>query len=289
MTLRQFSADSGASLEQVHHVHITVPSTLLQRGLVLVDTPGVNDLSEQRSDITYGFLPLADAAVLVLDATAPVTKSEAAFLTGRLLPTSFQRLMFVLGKSDRLSQEDLEEAIHGAQQRLRALVRLHDVEVIPVIALRRDNGHCPCISTLRERLIALASESHDSREDLTRRRLTILIAEILHEVESRIAIARMRPDEQALCRRDMEEGRTEIVSRHATFSKYVDTFAATASLRSLRNHWRHVKNNSAPNSSTPWTCSTGALKILCESKCLFAYRSASSNGRLQKARNSTPF
>ena len=52
----------------------------------LVDTPGVNDLNEQRADITYGYVPRADVILYVLDATQILKKSEIAFIEDQLNP-----------------------------------------------------------------------------------------------------------------------------------------------------------------------------------------------------------
>ena len=47
---------SGKSAEPFHHVEIKYPCELLKDNVTLVDTPGVNDLNEQRADITYCLL-----------------------------------------------------------------------------------------------------------------------------------------------------------------------------------------------------------------------------------------
>ena len=119
--LDALSVGSERRLEEVQFVKVALPSPFLASGLVLIDTPGVNDLSEQRSDVTYRFLPLSDAAVVVLDSTAPVTASEVTFLKERVFPEVMDRVVFVLGKCDRLDEQEREEALRGAQERLRAV------------------------------------------------------------------------------------------------------------------------------------------------------------------------
>ena len=53
--------------------------------LTLVDTPGVNDINEQRAEITYGYVPRADAVLFLLDAAQVLKQSERAFLEQRIL------------------------------------------------------------------------------------------------------------------------------------------------------------------------------------------------------------
>jgi hypothetical protein len=73
---------------------------------VLVDTPGVNDLNEQRAEVTYGYVPRADAVVFLLDAGQALKDSEREFLRSRVLESARDRLIFVLGKMDMLSADE---------------------------------------------------------------------------------------------------------------------------------------------------------------------------------------
>lgn len=242
--LEQFSAMSGTVLDQVHHIHFTVPAKLLQSGLVLVDTPGVNDLSRQRTDITYGFLPLADAAVIVLDAAAPVTRSESTFLTSTVLPTAFERLLFVLGKADRLDDEELDESLEGARQRLQLIPGVGRVDPLPVATSGRG------IPEFREKLLAINKESLKNREAQTRRRLALLIDDILHEAESRAIEDKLKPEQRIKFRFEIQKSTSEIALRHSQVSKYIDRFgretlqtlvnqSLTACHRQLRSELLH--------------------------------------------------
>jgi hypothetical protein len=61
-------------------VEIGLPSSLLEAGLALVDTPGVGGLGSIHSALTVATLPLADGVVFVSDAASELTRSELAFL-----------------------------------------------------------------------------------------------------------------------------------------------------------------------------------------------------------------
>ena len=116
----------------IHHVEITHPSPLLANRLTIVDTPGVNDINEQRADITYGYLPRADAAVFLLDATQILTASERQFLEERILRSTRDRLIFVIAKADLLDEAELAETVRFARQHLAAIVP--EPEIFPVSA-----------------------------------------------------------------------------------------------------------------------------------------------------------
>ncbi len=104
------------------YVEIEHPNPFLDNGLVLVDTPGVNDISRQKVEITYGYLPRADVIIYVLDATQVLKKSEVVFIKDRLLKANRNRILFVLGKIDALSADDAKEVELYARERLAAII-----------------------------------------------------------------------------------------------------------------------------------------------------------------------
>ncbi len=61
------------------HVEVSLPATLLEGGLELVDTPGVGGLGSVRATTTLAALPGADAVLLVSDAAQEYTAAELEF------------------------------------------------------------------------------------------------------------------------------------------------------------------------------------------------------------------
>jgi hypothetical protein len=116
------------------HVEIEHPAPFLREQITVVDTPGVNDINEQRADITYGYVPRADAALFLLDATQILTASERRFLEERILRSCRDRLVFVVSKADLLNDAELEEATQFAQQHLSGMVSAP--AVFPISAKR---------------------------------------------------------------------------------------------------------------------------------------------------------
>ena len=112
----------GDAGDPLAYVEITVPAAFLEQGVTVVDTPGVNDINEQRADITYGYIPRADAALFLLDAGQILSASERQFLEERILRSSRDRLVFVVTKADLLDGEELAEALAFARKHLDRLV-----------------------------------------------------------------------------------------------------------------------------------------------------------------------
>jgi small GTP-binding protein len=125
-----FAVGGGASAEEVDYLEIGYPAALLKERILLVDTPGVNDLSLQRADITYSYIPRADAVLFLLDAGQILKESERVFLNDKLLKASRDKIVFVITKWDLLSPDEQREALAYAKNHLSTLVK--DPVVFPV-------------------------------------------------------------------------------------------------------------------------------------------------------------
>jgi hypothetical protein len=238
--LRRLSIGSGNPISSVRLVRMTLPSALLREGMVLVDTPGVNDLSLQSGEVTYGFLPLADAAVVVLDATAPVTKSEARFLSDQVLPNMVKRLVFVLGKCDRLEEDEVPDAVEEARRRLCSVVGSRP-PVLPVSALRAIRGDESHIQQLMVALRGLTSTTWEEREQVAAGRLRRAADELLREVEARECAVSVDP-EATTAMVAVSQTADEARARYETFAAYIDQYGrrtlrelVSASLTRLRD------------------------------------------------------
>jgi ribosome biogenesis GTPase A len=108
---------------EVKHLEVGYPAELLRERIVLVDTPGVNDLSLQRADITYSYIPRSDAVLFLLDAGQPLKESERVFLQEKLLAQSRDKILFVVTKRDIWSEDERDEALRYIQRELGKLVR----------------------------------------------------------------------------------------------------------------------------------------------------------------------
>lgn len=196
-----------AAAAGIHHIDLQVPSPVLEHRLTIVDTPGVNDINEQRAEITYSYIPRADAAVFLLDATQILTASERQFLEERILRSSRERLIFVIAKTDLLDETELAETLRFAREHLGRIVP--EPAIFPVSARRelagkRDtSGFGPLSAHIggtvgndRRRLLldhALADAGRLSafvRQSLHMRRRSLELS--LPDLEERIARAKAR-------------------------------------------------------------------------------------------------
>ncbi len=129
---RKFAVGGGSSPDDVDFLEIGYPAKLLEERILLVDTPGVNDLSLQRADITYSYIPRADAVLFLLDAGQILKESERIFLQDKLLKASRDKIVFVITKWDILNEDEKKEALAYARTQLANLVK--DPVVFPISA-----------------------------------------------------------------------------------------------------------------------------------------------------------
>ncbi|MGZ3476018.1 MAG: dynamin family protein, partial [Polyangiales bacterium] len=121
--VRSFVVGGEGHPENVKHIEVSYPAALLQERIVLVDTPGVNDLSLQRADITYSYIPQSDAVLFLLDAGQILKESERVFLQDKIIGQARDKIVFVVTKWDILDEAEQKEALDYARIQLSKFVK----------------------------------------------------------------------------------------------------------------------------------------------------------------------
>ncbi|MDP9003105.1 MAG: dynamin family protein [Myxococcota bacterium] len=154
---KRFAVGGGATTDDVDYMDIGYPAPLLRERILLVDTPGVNDLSLQRADITYSYIPRADAVLFLLDAGQILKESERVFLNDKLLKASRDKIVFVITKWDLLSSDERREALAYAKNHLSTLVKdpvVFAVAAEAALAGNRDTSGLPELLAYLTRFLA---------------------------------------------------------------------------------------------------------------------------------------
>ena len=94
------AADGRVEVPAWRHALINYPHPLLKRGLVVLDTPGLNAIGAE-PELTLGLLPTAHACVFILAADTGVTRSDLAIWRDHLDSHAAARYV-VLNKIDTL-------------------------------------------------------------------------------------------------------------------------------------------------------------------------------------------
>ena len=109
------------------HALINLPHPLLQRGLVVIDTPGLNAIGAE-PELTLALLPSAHAVVFLLGADTGVTRSDLAVWRDHLGDRGTERFV-VLNKIDTLEDPLLDAAQIEAQVQVQCAQAAHTLDV----------------------------------------------------------------------------------------------------------------------------------------------------------------
>jgi small GTP-binding protein len=136
-------------------------------GLVLIDTPGINELDgEARERLAFDVAEVSDLVVFVAD--ADLTREELEALT--LLAGTQRPLLLALNKADRYGDDELGRLLDHLRGKTASLVRSEDVIAVAALPApqrivevdvhghehAREQPQAPQVGALRERLLAIA-------------------------------------------------------------------------------------------------------------------------------------
>ena len=130
--LSHYTAEKTFDYEDIKFIKLKLDSPLLENRVVLVDTPGVNDLSEQRREVTHQFLPRADVVIFMCSLTSPIKNSEEKFIKERLIKNGMEKVIYAANFMDNIEEEELEELIEFVERRLKHINGGHSQTVFPI-------------------------------------------------------------------------------------------------------------------------------------------------------------
>lgn len=133
-TLQAYIADHIDEAANIDYIRIGVANELLKDNVLLIDTPGLNDVNELRSNITYSFVPRADVVFFMLQMHKPLNRTEVEFLTNGLLRHGIDRIVFIANFVDQIDEEQIDEALVILTGRLKAALGVEDVTVFAISA-----------------------------------------------------------------------------------------------------------------------------------------------------------
>ncbi len=200
----------------VENVTVAYPSEWLRDGIRLVDTPGIGSVHQHNTDVTYRYLPQADAVLFVASVDQPVGSAELDFLVD--IRRHAGKLICLLNKADYLSADELRESVAFTAQAVREALDA-PVPVMPFSArqalrgklqgnveLVRQSG-LPPLDHLLQRLVGeersaiwVDSLSRNLRRILARARLALELEQKalcapLEQIETSLALFARRKQE----------------------------------------------------------------------------------------------
>lgn len=239
--LKSFSANNkSGKAEEVKFIEIGYPIELLKNHIVLVDTPGVSDLNNQRCEVTYGFVPKANAVIFLLDAVSPLKATEKEFIEEKLFPQGVNNIIFVANRYDFVDEDEEEDVLDELHSRLSKAFHvgergseINNIELFPLSALEAlkavSTGNkkqlqlsgLPAIEAkLREMLSSKSIE--EEKAEGYKNRLSVILRAIERNLENDKAMKQASVDELNHIKDMLEQLYSESLANKKSISQYVE-------------------------------------------------------------------
>lgn len=237
--LERFSAKNQTEeCSKIKYIKIGYPFKLLDANVVIVDTPGVSDLNEQRCDVTYNFIPKANAVLFLLDANSPLKKSERDFIEDKLLAQGIDNIIFLVNKYDNVDEEEDEDFWENLQvHMLKAFAdseyKLKNLEMYPLsakLALQGELEQRPefvaasGIDKIKAALQSNITEGRVEEEKLQRykARMQAVLLSLNSELENKRALKSADADKLREAQNGLNEMFTEQVENKQRIAAFVE-------------------------------------------------------------------
>lgn len=109
--LAEYVTEAGnpKNAKGVREVTVNFPAEWLQGGIRLVDTPGIGSVHQHNTEVTYRYLPRADAVIFVASADQPLSRAELEFLA--TVRSHAGKVFCLLNKMDYLSPAEQAQSL----------------------------------------------------------------------------------------------------------------------------------------------------------------------------------
>lgn len=172
--------DGMIEISQWRHAIVNFPHPLLQQGLVIVDTPGLNAIGTE-PELTLNLIPNAHAVLFILAADTGVTKSDIDIWRNHIGGTGAGRLV-VLNKIDSMWDElrtpsEVAQQIEMQVASVAQTLELPERQIFPVSAQKglvgKINKDAPLLAKSRLPALesALSNELIPAKQDIIRAQL----------------------------------------------------------------------------------------------------------------------
>jgi len=170
----------------IARVEVTLPASLLECGVVLIDTPGVGSTFRHNTEAAEAALPECDAAILVVSPDPPITEVEIAYLA-RIRETAAS-LIVVFNKVDLLTPEECEASLGFLRRVLAEEAQLPEPPPIFALSARQAQDRP------RRAASGLSALEHHLVDVLARKKAHILRPAIAGKAAGRVGALRLETE-----------------------------------------------------------------------------------------------
>lgn len=239
--LKRFSAaDNQEDVCSIKYLEIGYPLDFIKENIVLIDTPGVSDLNEQRMEITYGIIPKANVVLFLLDAASPLKNTERIFIENKLLNIGINHIIFIVNRYDFVDEEEEPDFLQDLKDRLINTFfskdndsKIKEICVLPLSALTalqgienndpitiEDSG-LNLVKTKIEELL-YNGEIEYNKVQAYKLRLKQILQELFGELENKIALKKADITELEQMSDNLNKLLNESMDNKASIKLYIE-------------------------------------------------------------------
>jgi GTPase Era involved in 16S rRNA processing len=126
--INNLAADEDIA-QHLDYIEIKHPSNFLQDGVVIIDLPGSNAPNDRHFKVTQSVVENeADAAIIIIPATQPLTQSSIQFIKQNL-SQYIDKCIFIITMLDRVREKEREVVIKSVSSRLQELFKVKNSSI----------------------------------------------------------------------------------------------------------------------------------------------------------------
>ena len=119
VVIKDSEDDSADSIHDLPYDHVEIfwPLPLLKNGVVIIDSPGLDEC-ESRTEITRRYLDKADVILFVMSCSALAGQTEMNFIDNELLSNGYEDMLFICNRFDELHTDKDRERVKSLAYKL---------------------------------------------------------------------------------------------------------------------------------------------------------------------------
>lgn len=157
--IERYTVGSAEEIDNTVCIELELPLPELQKGLTIIDTPGVGGLDPRHAALTNFFLPRADITLFMTDVNEPLTTTELDYFKEKVLKYARYSAVIV-NKADLKEEKQVEEIKQDTLNKIVSYTQLeaqnlHILSMSSADCIREETnmGNFPALQQLIEQLV----------------------------------------------------------------------------------------------------------------------------------------
>ena len=157
--IERYTVGSAEEIDNTVCIELELPLPELQKGLTIIDTPGVGGLDPRHAALTNFFLPRADITLFMTDVNEPLTTTELDYFKEKVLKYARYSAVIV-NKADLKEEKQVEEIKQDTLNKIVSYTQLeaqnlHILSVSSADCIREETnmGNFPALRQLIEQFV----------------------------------------------------------------------------------------------------------------------------------------